>query len=171
MSESFGERCVRLSSDAYEIGTQRSAACCRLTAACRRPIHDMDTTGAIHVDAADGQQSLDIESDKLVITPLGSGQEVGRSCIVMEFKGKRILLDCGIHPGLSGMDALPFLDLIEADQIDLLLISHFHLEPLRGFALVLAEDDIQRPLLHDSRDESDLSLAAGGLHQSLEHLH
>lgn len=32
-------------------------------------------------------------------------------------------LDCGIHPGLSGMDALPFVDLIEADQIDLLLIS------------------------------------------------
>lgn len=32
-------------------------------------------------------------------------------------------LDCGIHPGLSGMDALPFVDLIEADEIDLLLIS------------------------------------------------
>lgn len=32
-------------------------------------------------------------------------------------------LDCGIHPGLSGMDALPFVDLIEADEVDLLLIS------------------------------------------------
>lgn len=32
-------------------------------------------------------------------------------------------LDCGIHPGLSGMDALPFVDLIEANEIDLLLIS------------------------------------------------
>lgn len=32
-------------------------------------------------------------------------------------------LDCGIHPGLSGIDALPFVDLIEADEIDLLLIS------------------------------------------------
>lgn len=31
--------------------------------------------------------------------------------------------DCGIHPGLSGMDALPFVDLIEADEIDLLFIS------------------------------------------------
>ena len=26
------------------------------------------------------------------------------------------------------MDALPFVDMIEADQIDLLLISHFHLD-------------------------------------------
>lgn len=38
------------------------------------------------------------------------------------------MLDCGIHPGLSGMDALPFVDLIEADEVDLLLISHFHLD-------------------------------------------
>ena len=37
-----------------------------------------------------------------VIKPLGAGQEVGRSCHLLEFKDKRILLDCGIHPGLSG---------------------------------------------------------------------
>ena len=33
------------------------------------------------------------------------------------------MLDCGIHPGLSGMDALPFVDMIEADQV----IKHFYL--------------------------------------------
>lgn len=42
---------------------------------------------------------------------------------MLEFKGKKIMLDCGIHPGLSGMDALPYVDLIEADEIDLLFIS------------------------------------------------
>jgi cleavage and polyadenylation specificity factor subunit 3 len=63
------------------------------------------------------------ESDLLSIRPLGAGQEVGRSCIMLEFKGKKIMLDCGIHPGLSGMDALPFVDLIEPDEIDLLFIS------------------------------------------------
>lgn len=80
------------------------------------------------------------ESDLLLIRPLGAGQEVGRSCIMLEFKGiyrhsafkqvdnilileRKIMLDCGIHPGLSGMDALPFVDLIEADEIDLLFIS------------------------------------------------
>ncbi|XP_034236974.1 cleavage and polyadenylation specificity factor 73 [Thrips palmi] len=68
------------------------------------------------------------ESDLLQVRPLGAGQEVGRSCIMIEFKGKKIMLDCGIHPGLSGIDALPFVDLIEADEIDLLLISHFHLD-------------------------------------------
>jgi len=68
------------------------------------------------------------ESDLMKITPLGSGQEVGRSCHIIQFKDKKIMLDCGIHPGLSGMDALPFVDMIEADQVDLLLISHFHLD-------------------------------------------
>jgi len=68
------------------------------------------------------------EADKMIIRPLGAGQEVGRSCHLLEFKDKRILLDCGIHPGLSGMDALPFVDMIEANKIDLLLISHFHLD-------------------------------------------
>lgn len=32
-------------------------------------------------------------------------------------------LDCGIHPGLEGMDALPYIDLIDPAEIDLLLIS------------------------------------------------
>ena len=34
-----------------------------------------------------------------------------------------IQLDCGIHPGLNGMDALPYTDMIEAHEIDLLLIT------------------------------------------------
>ncbi|XP_077293002.1 cleavage and polyadenylation specificity factor 73 [Arctopsyche grandis] len=86
--------------------------------------------GGIGVGGADvGGGALPVEeSDQLIIRPLGAGQEVGRSCIMLEFKGKKIMLDCGIHPGLSGMDALPFVDLVEADEIDLLLISHFHLD-------------------------------------------
>ena len=43
--------------------------------------------------------------------------QVGRSCHIVQFKDKKIMLDCGIHPGLTGMDALPFVDMIEADQV------------------------------------------------------
>jgi hypothetical protein len=35
----------------------------------------------------------------MTITPLGSGQEVGRLCHLLEFRGMTIMLDCGIHPG------------------------------------------------------------------------
>lgn len=32
------------------------------------------------------------ESDQLVITPLGAGSEVGRSCVYMTFKGKTVMV-------------------------------------------------------------------------------
>uniref|UniRef100_A0A1S4C9I3 Cleavage and polyadenylation specificity factor subunit 3-I n=1 Tax=Nicotiana tabacum TaxID=4097 RepID=A0A1S4C9I3_TOBAC len=68
------------------------------------------------------------EGDKLIITPLGAGNEVGRSCVYMSFKGKTVLFDCGIHPAYSGMAALPYFDEIDPSTIDVLLITHFHLD-------------------------------------------
>ncbi|KAH9605732.1 hypothetical protein KSS87_008919 [Heliosperma pusillum] len=68
------------------------------------------------------------EGDQLVITPLGAGCEVGRSCVFMTFKGKTIMFDCGIHPGYSGMSALPYFDEIDPSTIDILLVTHFHLD-------------------------------------------
>ncbi|CAB3409983.1 unnamed protein product [Caenorhabditis bovis] len=67
-------------------------------------------------------------SDSLYFTPLGSGQEVGRSCHLLEYKGKRVMLDCGVHPGLQGVDALPFVDFVDIENIDLLLITHYHID-------------------------------------------
>lgn len=62
------------------------------------------------------------------IKPLGSGQEVGRSCHLLEFRGMTILLDCGIHPGYDGLNGLPFFDNVEPESVDVLLITHFHLD-------------------------------------------
>jgi len=76
--------------------------------------------------------SIADDSDELRITPLGSGQEVGRSCHLLEFKGKKVLLDFGIHPAMTGVSALPFVDSIDPASIDLLLISHFHLDHAGG---------------------------------------
>ncbi|KAL9448410.1 hypothetical protein AB3S75_015818 [Citrus x aurantiifolia] len=68
------------------------------------------------------------EGDQLTIIPLGAGNEVGRSCVYMSYKGKTILFDCGIHPAYSGMAALPYFDEIDPSAIDVLLITHFHLD-------------------------------------------
>ncbi|XP_039122853.1 cleavage and polyadenylation specificity factor subunit 3-I [Dioscorea cayenensis subsp. rotundata] len=68
------------------------------------------------------------EGDQLVITPLGAGNEVGRSCVHMTYRGKTILFDCGIHPAYSGMAALPYFDEIDPSTVDVLLITHFHLD-------------------------------------------
>ncbi|KAJ8478158.1 hypothetical protein OPV22_021885 [Ensete ventricosum] len=68
------------------------------------------------------------EGDQLIVTPLGAGNEVGRSCVYMSYRGKIVLFDCGIHPAYSGMAALPYFDEIDPSTIDVLLVTHFHLD-------------------------------------------
>jgi len=74
--------------------------------------------------AADGE-------DPLVIRPLGGGLEVGRSCIHLEYKGKSILFDCGIHPGYRGEDSIPrglHSENVDLSKVDVCLVTHFHLD-------------------------------------------
>lgn len=65
---------------------------------------------------------------KIYITPLGAGNEVGRSCIHMKYRDTEILLDCGIHPAYTGQSSLPFFDLIDLSKVDAVLVTHFHLD-------------------------------------------
>jgi hypothetical protein len=51
---------------------------------------------------AGGKRSVEVDGpddDTLEIMPLGAGSEVGRSCILASYKGKKVMLDCGVHPG------------------------------------------------------------------------
>lgn len=73
-------------------------------------------------------QAAEIASEIMTLMPLGGGQEVGRSCILLKYKGRTILLDCGIHPGRDGVDAFPFFDIVNPAEVDLVLITHFHLD-------------------------------------------
>eukprot|EP01064_Diplonema_japonicum_P037007 TRINITY_DN8561_c5_g1_i1.p1 TRINITY_DN8561_c5_g1~~TRINITY_DN8561_c5_g1_i1.p1 ORF type:complete len:746 (+),score=210.41 TRINITY_DN8561_c5_g1_i1:83-2239(+) len=66
--------------------------------------------------------------DKVEVIPLGSGSEVGRSSVVVKFKGKSVMFDCGVHPAMDGLDSLPFFDAVDASEIDLVLVTHFHLD-------------------------------------------
>ncbi|KAI4290924.1 cleavage and polyadenylation specificity factor subunit 3 [Pancytospora philotis] len=68
------------------------------------------------------------EEDRVVITPLGAGNEVGRSCIHVKYRNKQLLLDCGVHPAYAGISALPFLDLVDLSKINAILVTHFHLD-------------------------------------------
>jgi cleavage and polyadenylation specificity factor subunit 3 len=68
-------------------------------------------------------------TELMTITPLGGGQEVGRSCIMLNYQGRTIMLDCGTHPGRRGESGLPFFDTIDhPEEIDLILITHFHID-------------------------------------------
>ncbi|CAK4073151.1 unnamed protein product [Aphanomyces euteiches] len=79
-----------------------------------------------------GEDEATDERHVMRIMPLGAGNEVGRSCIILKFQGKTIMLDCGVHPGYSGHGSLPYFDSVEAEEIDLLLITHFHIDHVAG---------------------------------------
>ncbi|KNH08015.1 cleavage and polyadenylation specificity factor subunit [Perkinsela sp. CCAP 1560/4] len=66
--------------------------------------------------------------EKVEVVALGSGSEVGRSCVIATFKDKRIMFDCGIHPARSGFDSLPQFDSMDCGTVDIALITHFHLD-------------------------------------------
>ena len=38
------------------------------------------------------------------------------------------MFDCGIHPSDNDLSSLPFFDLINPQEVDLLLVTHFHLD-------------------------------------------
>ncbi|MEM2633418.1 MAG: MBL fold metallo-hydrolase, partial [Nitrososphaerota archaeon] len=67
----------------------------------------------------------------LSITILGSGQQVGRSAILVETKESKVLIDCGIDPGANSLiNQFPRFDAIAEKlfQLDAIIISHAHLD-------------------------------------------
>ena len=80
------------------------------------------------IDELNTPKKIDINGENLEILPIGAGCEVGRSCIILTFQNKKIMLDCGVHPAFTGTCSLPFFDLIDTSEIDILLVTHFHLD-------------------------------------------
>lgn len=67
--------------------------------------------------------------EEMHIKPLGGGQEVGRSCVLLQFKGRTIMFDCGTHPGKRDETSLPYFEEIEDPaDIDIILVTHFHID-------------------------------------------
>ncbi|RCI01897.1 Integrator complex subunit 11 [Rhizopus stolonifer] len=67
------------------------------------------------------------------VVPLGAGQDVGRSCVLVTIGGKNIMFDCGMHMGYSDARRFPDFSYISktgnfTEIIDAVIISHFHLD-------------------------------------------
>ncbi|KAM6108757.1 integrator complex subunit 11 isoform 3-T3 [Pterocles gutturalis] len=70
---------------------------------------------------------------EIKVTPLGAGQDVGRSCILLSIAGKNVMLDCGMHMGYNDDRRFPDFSYITqngrlTDFLDCVIISHFHLD-------------------------------------------
>ncbi|KAH9424163.1 integrator complex subunit 11 [Dermatophagoides pteronyssinus] len=67
------------------------------------------------------------------ITPLGAGQDVGRSCILVTIGSQRVMLDCGMHMGYNDQRRFPDFSYVSNEEsldsyLDCVIISHFHLD-------------------------------------------
>ncbi|KAJ3406304.1 Integrator complex subunit 11 [Chytriomyces hyalinus] len=65
--------------------------------------------------------------------PLGAGQDVGRSCLILSIGGKNIMLDCGMHMGYQDNRRFPDFSYLSKSGnfnavLDCIIISHFHLD-------------------------------------------
>jgi len=61
---------------------------------------------------------------------LGSGRQVGRSCLFLQTPQSKILLDCGVDVASHGAEKFPYFDVPEFDisALDAVILSHAHLD-------------------------------------------
>ncbi|KAI0205696.1 cleavage and polyadenylation specifity factor [Astrocystis sublimbata] len=82
-------------------------------------------------------------ADELLFLCLGGGNEVGRSCHIIQYKGKTVMLDAGQHPAYDGLASLPFFDDFDLSTVDVLLISHFHVDHAASLPYVLTKTNFR----------------------------
>ncbi|KAI8847819.1 cleavage and polyadenylation-specific factor 3-like protein [Chytridium lagenaria] len=124
-----------------------------------------------------GGRNVDIT---IRIVPLGAGQDVGRSCLILTIGGRNIMLDCGMHMGFGDHRRFPDFSYISKTgdfnaNLDCIIISHFHLDhcgalpyfteicgydgpiymtyPTRAIAPILLDD--MRKVVVDKRGETN----------------
>ena len=67
------------------------------------------------------------------VVPLGAGQDVGRSCVLVTLGGKTVMFDCGMHMGYQDERRYPDFRQISrsgryTQAISAVVITHFHLD-------------------------------------------
>ncbi|MEM3953107.1 MAG: MBL fold metallo-hydrolase, partial [Nitrososphaerota archaeon] len=71
------------------------------------------------------------EIGEVVVTILGSGQQVGRSAILLQTTESKILLDCGYSPsGIRNLEIFPRFDVVDnlVEELDAVVVTHAHLD-------------------------------------------
>jgi Cft2 family RNA processing exonuclease len=84
------------------------------------------------------------------LTDLNAPGGIGANCLLLQFDGLNILIDAGIHPKRIGAEALPRLDKLRSLQLDLIFLTHCHLDHV-GALPVIAREHPQTPIIM-SRD-------------------
>lgn len=79
------------------------------------------------------------------LSTLGAFREIGRSCLFLQTRNSKVLLDCGVASGSS--EPHPYIDAPEfrLDELDAVIVSHAHLDHC-GFVPYLYEYGFKGPV-------------------------
>jgi Cft2 family RNA processing exonuclease len=78
---------------------------------------------------------------------LNKTREIGSSCLFVTIGSFNILLDCGVSPKCVGYDALPTFEKLETTCLDLILISHCHLDHVGSLPYIMKKQQQARVLM------------------------
>ena len=74
------------------------------------------------------------------LTDLNRHGEIGANCTYVQLGTFNILIDSGLHPKKMGYDALPDFEVIENIELDLIVLTHCHLDHLGSLPVVTAHN-------------------------------
>lgn len=62
--------------------------------------------------------------------------EIGANSYLLRLGDRALLLDAGLHPKITGFDALPNLDLLENTTLDGIIVTHAHQDHVGSLPVV-----------------------------------
>ncbi|MBL9205764.1 MAG: MBL fold metallo-hydrolase [Opitutaceae bacterium] len=73
------------------------------------------------------------------LTDLNRQGGIGANSLFLQIGGLNILIDCGLNPKTPGLGALPDLDLLRGVDLDLIIVTHCHLDHIGGLPVVMRQ--------------------------------
>ena len=70
-------------------------------------------------------------------TNLTRHTEIGANSYLLEVGGRRVVLDCGMHPKREGDEATPNLRLVPDGELDAIFVSHAHLDHIGSLPVLM----------------------------------
>lgn len=73
----------------------------------------------------------------MTYTDLNPAEGMGANCTLVEIGPFKLVIDCGINPKRIGLKAIPRLDILDGQKIDLGILTHCHLDHLGALPILL----------------------------------
>jgi Cft2 family RNA processing exonuclease len=83
-------------------------------------------------------------------TNLTRRTEIGANCYYLELDGRRLVLDCGMHPKLEGEEALPNFKALLDLRLDAIIISHAHQDHIGTLPVLMRRQPHARVFMPDA---------------------